>query len=1280
MLRINNSESFLPLGEIRINLLKQKGKIAMKTRKNVFFALILAALLTFFAMPVAAADGPAGNWTDYADSTWTVPSGNSAEISTAGQLAQFAKLVNSGNSFSGKTITVTEDIDLSAHYWVPAGDGNNCFSGTFDGGLCKISGMNAAAASGAAGKVYMGFFGCAGSSAKIMNLNLEGSVSASGISGDSSFVYIGGVAGVNQGLIKDCMVAVDVTASGNRDVNIGGITGWNKMLEGFSSNAYVVNCCFTGSVTSENNDSAYVGGIAGLAELSYIYGCMSLGEVYLDNSEKSSIGSITGQDYGNAFTSYGYCFWTGSLNPSGSGGLPADCGRIINGTVKGVPLLTALNNWVDAINDQQHKSIGQVLHWSVISAENKAYPVLSKTGASSDRWSEHADKNWVTPSAGSVVTVTTAAELAAVANDINAGSSYSGITVNLGNDIDLDDYYWVPAGTVDNPFEGTLNGCGYTVSGMKVLGSYEYSGLFGCIGINGFVIDLNLSGTVSTSTYDKSAVLYAGGLAGENKRMIDDCLVSVDVSAGDCGIVHAGGIAGKNSGSIINSAGKSNVSGSSYGQAYAGGIAGINDSSVTNCYALGAVSLQGLDTTSDYSHAGGICGLNNGSVLNCYETGKVSSKGFRYGYYIGGIMGETTGGFVKDYYIADGYTGAYDVEDSDNLMAKTSEEMKAKGKSGTVVSFLNDWVDVNNSGSAYKNWFVTQAVNGGYPAFVSERVYYDVWVNGIQVNNENCFDILEDANTASLSFDPKANKLTVSGTFSGNLTVTGDGTTDVAAGAIDGNLTLSKVKNITVDAETDADGAAVTGAAVISASNNIWMNNTGSGCVVKGDLTLNGPANLTLSSSASSTAAVPQAVGGTFTVNDGGVLVVKNTNAAGAFASAPVYNAAKYGLVYAGEAESSKISKGYLPGFDAYQNKYVEVRAHSHSGPVYSAEDNVILEKCFSADCDYKDTATISISQSTYYYTGSPIEPAVVTYSDGWQGGELTVTYKDNTEPGTATAAITKGGQTAEVTFAIEKQRFDISVEKSANGSVTAGAKTAEEGQLVFLTVTPDKGYTLETLTVTKENGEEVELNEAEDYIFKMPDSAVTVTATFMEDNTMLNYFVDVFARDFYYDAVLWAAENGIANGTDAVHFTPGGICTRAEAVTLLWRVAGSPEVKDGNTFSDVKKGSYYEKAVAWALAEGITKGTSATTFSPDAYCSRGQIVTLMYRMEKLKAINAKENPFIDVAEGTYYYDAVLWAAENGITVGTDENLFSPDKECTRGEIITFIYRLAGNE
>ena len=254
---------------------------------------------------------------------------------------------------------------------------------------------------------------------------------------------------------------------------------------------------------------------------------------------------------------------------------------------------------------------------------------------------------------------------------------------------------------------------------------------------------------------------------------------------------------------------------------------------------------------------------------------------------------------------------------------------------------------------------------------------------------------------------------------------------------------------------------------------------------------------------------------------------------------------------------------------------------------------------------------------------------------------------------------------------------YPITVKSAKNGDVTASHKSAAKGTTITLTVDPDKGYVLDTLTVLDGKDKEIKLTEKNGkYTFTMPASKVTVAAMFKaEQSTGKNPFTDVPAGSYYEDAVIWAVDKGITTGTSATTFNPNGICTRAQAVTFLWRAAGSPAAKSAvMPFTDVKAGSYYYDAVLWAVEQGITKGTSDTMFSPDATCTRAQIVTFLWRSQKSPAAGTA-NPFTDVKASAYYADAVLWAVKHNITVGTTFSIFSPDEECTRAQIVTFLYR-----
>lgn len=253
---------------------------------------------------------------------------------------------------------------------------------------------------------------------------------------------------------------------------------------------------------------------------------------------------------------------------------------------------------------------------------------------------------------------------------------------------------------------------------------------------------------------------------------------------------------------------------------------------------------------------------------------------------------------------------------------------------------------------------------------------------------------------------------------------------------------------------------------------------------------------------------------------------------------------------------------------------------------------------------------------------------------------------------------------------------YSVSVDDVKHGTVTVSPESASKGDTVTITVTPDKGYTLESLTVLDKDGKALALTDKGGgrYTFVMPAGKITVKAVFMDDKTMLNFFTDVHAEDYYYDAVLWAAQEGVTGGTSDTLFAPNAGCTRAQAVTFLWRAAGSPEPKTLSSFADVPANAYYAKAVAWAVENGVAKGVSETAFAPDTSCTRAQIVTFLWRAQQSPA-SGGENPFADVSAAAYYYNAVLWAVENDVAKGVSETAFAPNDNCTRSQIVTLIYR-----
>ena len=252
---------------------------------------------------------------------------------------------------------------------------------------------------------------------------------------------------------------------------------------------------------------------------------------------------------------------------------------------------------------------------------------------------------------------------------------------------------------------------------------------------------------------------------------------------------------------------------------------------------------------------------------------------------------------------------------------------------------------------------------------------------------------------------------------------------------------------------------------------------------------------------------------------------------------------------------------------------------------------------------------------------------------------------------------------------------YSITVDKTKNGTITVSPRNASHGDTVTITATPDKGYELEMLKVLDRSGDALKLTEKNGkYTFKMPSGKVTIKASFVEE-VPEQIFKDVPANAYYYEAVKWAQEKGITGGIGNGLFGPNDPCTRAQIVTFLWRAAGSPAPKNtGTAFGDVKPGSFYEQAVAWAVENGITGGTGEGMFSPDATCTRAQSVTFLYRASGSPAVSDKAE-FSDVSTTAFYADAVAWAAKKGITTGIGGGLFGSDNDCTRSQIVTFLWR-----
>ena len=845
--------------------------------------------------------------------------------------------------------------------------------------------------------------------------------------------------------------------------------------------------------------------------------------------------------------------------------------------------------------------------------------------------------------------ISSVADLTAFATMVNKGKDFNQKTVTLKSNLDLSSVMnWTPIGSVDLfsedspdegdcPFAGTFNGGNYKISNLTISYGieesdplYDYGGLFGYV-----------TGKVENVTLEnvnlKAASNYMGGIAGALGvgATIESCSVSGTISGAEFGDEaygsYVGGIVGYSEGTITNCTSSCTIQETLY---QVGGIAGGTDNgTITNCENTG--SIEGLGMT------GGIVGeADDSTITNCSNSGTVTGKqntgDTRDNRRIGGIVGYTltttvegclnTGAVTAEGLTEVGGIVGYlyygsTVEDCSNAGVVTGGD-----STGGVVGFASAY---STKGYEITNCTNTGSVDGdsGVGGIVgvstannnesSTQVISGCTNSGVVSGESDVGGIVGEHNSDEVITSSGTNPATVSGCINaGSVSATGTGG---GAGAIVGN-------NNDATKSSDTSGASNPG----TVENNFWPEELNLSAVGTG--------------AGSSETDTADTVQNNSAYKEDGTLTETVTDE----------NGNKLTTI-------SEAVKELLNGDENADNipdvlKATATFNNGDHGTAPTAQEVVIGTKITlptMSNDGYWTFLNWTANDTTYNAGTEYTVTADVTFTANWR----------NDRPST-------GGTT---TYTVTAPS-DVD-----NGSVTVSPKNASKGTTVTITVKPDDGYELDTLTVTNASGNKLTLTDKGDgkYTFTMPASKVTVEATFVEEETPITVptFVDVPSDAYYADAVEWAVKNGITLGTSDTTFSPNLGCTRAQVVTFLWRAAGCPEPKgNSSSFTDVGNDLYYSKAVLWAVENGITLGTSDTTFSPDEICSRAQIVTFLWRNENRPGASTS-NFFVDVTNSAYYADAVEWAAENEITLGTSATTFSPNDDCTRAQIVTFLYR-----
>ena len=831
------------------------------------------------------------------------------------------------------------------------------------------------------------------------------------------------------------------------------------------------------------------------------------------------------------------------------------------------------------------------------------------------------------------------AQLAYLASEVNKGQPYENACFVLTADIDLGNHDWTPignsfsdalfGGTDYSVFAGNLDGKGHTVSNISIgtESAPMESDVFGLFGVTGGKLsNLNLDGVTICGTAKNVSgyvIGLAGALSGSASGPVENCHVanlSLTVSTPDSGRAAAywiGGLVGALDGRYIDECSVSGKITETSGKGSIGGLIGELGRAAKITYSHADVA---LDVKPDYyggANVGGLIGKGNGEkdpetvISNCYATGNVTG-----GAYSGGFAGSLWGLNIKNCYATGDVTGAFA-----SMATFAGTDAPAAYAYGSVTNCYTTGAVVGTASSTYA--FAYQDATARSPI---TNCYFADGNSTLKNPNETA----EPKTSEEMQTEEFKDTLHAGDPANGWIFREGEtplcgaepadyAAVDAALGKIPADLTAYTDES--VEALRAAEEAVIRGKAIAKQAEVDAMaeaiERAISGLALK-------PADYS---------AVDAAIEKANALNENDYVDFSAVKAA--------LDAVVRGKNITEQAEVDAMAEAIERAISGLALKPAD----------YSAVDAAIEKANALNENDYVDFSAVKAALD-----------AVV------RGKNIT----EQAEVDAMAKAI------EDAIAALVQKSYPVTISGTTeHGTVTVSAEAAVGGSTVTITVKPDSGYTLGGITVTDSEGNELSLTDNGNgaYTFTMPSGKVEIHVTFTEDGS-LNPFQDVPGDAYYFEAVNWAVANSVTNGTSETTFSPNVGCTRAQVVTFLWRAAGQPEPTEGtNPFTDVKEGTYYYKAVLWAVEKGITNGTSETTFDPDETCTRGQIVTFLWRREGKPAPTGANNPFADVKPSAYFGSAVLWAVEKGITNGTSETTFEPNEDCTRAQVVTFLFR-----